>query len=76
MMSPSKNSRPNCDKILRDRKSWTLDLQQLRKLAKFQSEELEPSDKNFYSTFIQIKLKNEKKKEDKSIFTRFVKSIT
>jgi len=64
-MSPLKNLRPNCDEILRNKKLWALDLQQLRKVAESQLNELKSSDKSFYSNFIQIKLINEPKNDRK-----------
>jgi len=64
MVSQKKDIRPNCSQILKEKKSWALDLQQLRKVAEIQLNELKPSDESFYSTFIQIKLKIEPKKEE------------
>jgi len=66
MMSNRINSRPNCDQILRNKVSWALDTQKLKKLAKAELNELKPTDKSFYSTFMQIKLRNEPEKEEKS----------
>jgi hypothetical protein len=63
MMSPSKNSRPNCGDVLKVRESWALDFQQLRKVEEIKWNQIRPSDESFYSTFIQVKLKNELNRE-------------